>query len=502
MIPSGHLHEHARRRPHALACADGARALTFRTLARVVGAWVEVLERAGAGPGERVALFLGNGAQLVAAYLAARSLGAPVVAGNPRAPLARRRALVDDAAPRALVCTRRGWEELRGALPGAAAEQAPAGLGPAAWVARLPAAAPHPQPPDLAALIYTSGSTGPPKGVMLSAPNMAAIAEAGCAFVGLGPEDRVGVASPLFHLYGLRDVDACLRAGAAMVLLGEAAYPARVLGRMAEAGVTGLSTVPSGMAMVQTRYAPLLAACRTRLRYLAMGAAVATPELLAGLARALPETRLLVTYGLTEASRVCYREVREPRPEQGSVGTPYPGVRVWVTDETGAPVPDGTCGRVRVQSAMVMAGYWRRPEHTARALAEDGTLVTPDRGRMDANGALHLMGRVDDVINSGGEKIAPEQVEAVLREDPDIADAAVVGVADPNGILGQVVKACVVPRAGAAPDLDALRRRCARHLEPHQVPAVWELHRALPRSEIGKIDRARLARERPAPRGS
>jgi acyl-CoA synthetase (AMP-forming)/AMP-acid ligase II len=359
-------------------------------------------------------------------------------------------------------------------------------------------------PPDLpagdrlAAIVYTSGTTGPPKGVMLSHGNLAAIAAAGRRLLALSDRDRVGVVTPLFHLYGLREIDAALGVGATVVLPETLAYPARVLEQLRAGRVTGLSAVPSGLSLFLERYGAQLAGCAFHLRYLTIGTAPASPGLRAGLRAALPQTRLLFTYGLTENSRVCYREIRYPESDSmpDAVGRPYSGVEVRLED----PV-DGL-GRVVVRSAMVMQGYWNRPQATQAVFCPDGFVRTPDCGRFDADGTLHLLGRIDDIINCGGEKVSPDEVEGVLGRHPGVAAVAVVGAADPAGVLGQVVRAVVVRRPATAVSAQELIGFVAGALEPYKVPRSIEFVERLPQTILGKPQRVLLRGESSQPGGS
>jgi long-chain acyl-CoA synthetase len=493
-------------RPEATACVDRGIHLSWADLHATVEETARRLGRLGVGSGERVMLALDNGAPFVVTYLALRRLSAVAVPLNPAGPPRAAAVSVADASPRAIVCEPRLVESFQ-AWGGSGDALSPlrAGRGEVTVLTR-PAEPPSgpdqvvESPEGLGAIIYTSGTTGLPKGVMLSAANLDAIAEAGCDFVDLRPEDRIGVITPLFHLYGLRDIDAAVRSGGCLVMAGPAAFPAKVLETVRDEGVTALSGVPSGLRPMTDRLAPLLEGCADRLRYVAMGTAAASAKLLAGLGRALPRTRLLVTYGLTELSRACYRDVRLPDAKAGSVGRPYSGVELAILGEDGAPVAEGRTGRVHLRSSMVMLGYWRRADLTAAVLRPDGWLVTPDVGRRDTDGDLFLVGRADEVINVGGEKVGPEEVEDVLRAHPDVQDAAVVGLADPAGRLGQVVKAFVVATPGAAVDEEAIFRHCADRLEPFKVPRLVEFRDELPKAVLGKTARGRLAEASPAAR--
>lgn len=468
---------------------------SYAALDAVVTDAAEALRHEGAGPGERVGLLLGNSARFVVAYLAVLRAEAVVVPFDPAA--VPDRSTLEDADLRLLLAEPRFADALAQEAGGLLTSTESLAFGDAlpgaVAVLRGDPALP-PCETATAALLYTSGTTGRPKGVMLSRANLNATAEAGVALVGLTEADRVGVLAPLFHLYALREVDQALRVGATLVILGSLAFPAPVLRGLAEEQVTVATGVPSGLALLaDARYDTLLRAWAPFLRALTLGTAPTPPALLARLYDALPETRVILTYGLTECSRACCRDGRDDRP--GTVGRPYPGVEMKALDPDRRSLPVGSHGRLALQSAMVMQGYWRRPDHTAETLLSDGTLLTPDHGWLDADGYVHLLGRVDDVVNSGGEKISPEEVEAVLRTHPAVADVAVVGVDDPAGRLGQVLKAYIVP-CGDPPEASDLQAHCAARLAPHKVPRLVAFRSHFPKTALGKTEK-RLLDEMP-----
>jgi len=498
--PREDLRRHARVSPERIACVDGDLRVTFAVLADAVDAWAAELTASGVRPGDRVVMLLDNSARFLGMYLATLSLGAVAVPLNPVGGTAGVTDPIRDAAPRLIVCETRMAAAVAGSFGagGPARELAGPALG-----GSVSLVAPKPAEYEgldgtgtpLAAIIYTSGSTGPPKGVMLSIANMGAIARAGCDFVDLTPDDRLGVVTPMFHLYALREVDAALRSGATLVLPKALAFPASVIQQLHRERVTGISGVPSGFLLITEGFELQLGSLAEHLRYVALGTAVAAPALLATLRSALPATRVLVTYGLTELSRACYREVTDPDERPGSVGGPYPGVELEIRGHADIAVGPAIPGRVILRSEMVMQGYWRRPDLTARTLLPDGALLTPDIGSVDEQGWLSLLGRADDVINSGGEKIGPDEVEQVLREHPAVEDAAVTGAPDPAGVLGEVVKAWIVRAPGAELDAEQVRRHCAARLEPAKVPRLVEFCGTLPKTALGKTSRALLGRE-------
>jgi long-chain acyl-CoA synthetase len=501
------LQRESRHAPDQEALVQGHQRWSYAELQEVTDRLAQALREDGCRPGDRIALVLGNSAAFVLAYLATLKAGGVVVTVNPGSPLEALTIILHDCSPSAAFVEPRHHAllaSLRTKVPVlhrvyiAGTDQMPRDvedlrvISLEACLRRTTAGASFefPSAPSLAAIVYTSGTTGLPKGVMLSHGNLAAIATAGREFISLQSADRIGVINPLFHLYGLREIDAVLGVGATVVLPSDPTFPARVLDQLHGERITGLSVVPSSLALFLDRFRSQLAACADHLRVLTIGAAYASSDLLMSLRAILPNTRLCVTYGLTENSRVCWREVIDPQAdrEDGAVGRPYPGVEVWLIDPT-----DGL-GRVALRSPMVMQGYWNRPEVTREVLSPDGVLLTPDLGRLGDNGMLYLLGRIDEVINRGGEKVSPEEVEGVLCQHPAVGGATVFAAPDPAGVLGEVVRAVVVCRPGAMVTPQELVQHAAARLEAYKVPHAIEFAERLPRALLGKV-RRRVFRE-------
>jgi long-chain acyl-CoA synthetase len=196
-------------------------------------------------------------------------------------------------------------------------------------------------------------------------------------------------------------------------------------------------------------------------------------------------------YGLTEASPIVTTTALgagPPRP--GSIGPPLPGVEVRLVDVDGADVLRGDPGEIFVRGPNVFQGYWHDDEATARALTDDGWLRTGDIAVVEENGELRLVDRAKDLVIVSGFNVYPVEVESVLREHPDVADAAVVG--EPNPRTGEAVLAYVVAAPGASVDTTALGEHCAHALARYKCPARYEVVDELPRTLVGKVLRREL----------
>lgn len=200
-------------------------------------------------------------------------------------------------------------------------------------------------------------------------------------------------------------------------------------------------------------------------------------------------------YGLTECKRCTYLPPEDLERKAGSVGIPIPNTELWIVDEHGRKVPPNTPGQLVIRGATVMQGYWEKPEATAAVLKPgplpgERVLYTGDCCRLDEEGYLYFIARMDDIIKTRGEKVAPAEVERVLFDIDGVKEAAVVGVPDP--ILGEAVKAFVVLEKGAQLSEKQLLARCHQGLEPYAVPKYVEFRAELPKTSTGKITKSGL----------
>jgi len=490
MIVADWLYERARRRPSwpALVTPDGV-VIPYGVLEERVATLAARLSARGLEKGGRVLALLPTGSALVELLHACARTGVVLAPFDPRAGADEVTRAASCVRPRLVVAAPSAAEPARAAASahgaalslvepdGVVLGNVPLPPGARRATPRIALDAPH-------TVVFTSGTTGRPRGVVLSAGNHLASARAAAARLGAGQDDRWLACLPLHHVGGLAVLLRAVIVGGT-VLLQRGFDPQTVARALREDGVTQLSLVPTTL----RRLLDVRDAAPGALRVLLLGGARSDRALVeAARARGWP---VAPTYGLTETGS----QIVTARPEQavsgdGFVGAPLDGAEVRVVAPDGRAARTGEPGVITVRGATVALGTLS-DEGTLEPLAPDGWLRTADRGALDADGCLTVLGRADDVIVSGGENVTPEEVEAVLLGHPAVADAGVAGVTDPE--WGHVVCAWIVPRPGAEPTLTELRDGCSAGLARHKLPRRLVLVSSLPRTPSGKLKRRLLS---------
>jgi long-chain acyl-CoA synthetase len=479
------LERTARARGRSAALTVGDRVTTFGDLDRDSRRVAGFLAQRGVQAGDHVGIVVPNVPEFAALYYGILRLGAVVV---PMDPLLKEREVrhhLEDAGLRLLVAwstTREAVEpaarsvgaELHLLEPGALEDLV--GDAPALDRAEPRAAG------DTAVIIYTSGTTGKPKGAELTHGNLLR----NCQVVvndllQLTSEDVVFGGLPLFHSFGLTaGLNAAVRAGACLALLTRFSAEA-ALRTLQDRQVTVMVGVPS-------MYAAMLHDPQrsehdlSRLRVGVSGGAAMPVEVLLGFEEAF-ECLVLEGYGLSESSPVATFNRRDRR-RVGSIGLPVKGVELRVVDDLGADVDDGEPGEILVRGHNVMKGYWGRPEDTQAAIV-DGWLRTGDVGLRDEDGFFYVVDRMTELINRGGYKVYPREIEEVLHEHPDVLEAAVVG--RPHTTLGEEVCAVVTLRPLATATGEELRDFVKRRVAAYKYPRVVDVVDEIPKTANGKI---------------
>lgn len=468
-----------------------------------------VLRANGVRRGDRVALFADNGVEFVAGLYGALKAGAVFMPVNALTKGDKLAYLLNDSRAACLITTqslRDAWEP---AL--AHARSAPlclvSGLGAGETGDRLlsfehEVAGTSPDgtasaciDQDLASIIYTSGSTGEPKGVMLTHLNMVSAARSVNGYLRMTADDVILCALPLAFDYGLYQIVMGFMVGATVVLERSFSFPVKILELMAKEKVTVFPGVPTMFSMIMA-LKNLAQFDLRQLRMITNTAAALSERHIRELRALFPQATLFSMYGLTECKRVTYLPPDQLDVRPTSVGRGMPNEEVWLVDEQGRRLPNGSTGELVIRGSNVMRGYWEKPEHTARRLKPgplpgEMVLHSGDIFRTDDDGYLYFVARKDDIIKSRGEKVSPKEVENVLYALDSVQDAAVVGV--PDDVLGQAVKAFIVLRPGRDCSARDVIRHCQAHLEAFMVPKHVAIVPELPKTDTGKIKKLGLA---------
>ncbi|WP_233159622.1 long-chain fatty acid--CoA ligase [Pseudonocardia sp. MH-G8] len=486
----------ARIDPDRPALVEGERTLTYAALAQRTARLAGALAGLGVRRGDRVAYLGVNAVSVFETFFATWLLGAIAVPLNHRLAGAEIRYMLADAGASVLVHSADADRLLGSAQP------LPEGVRhvlavPGEYEAALAGAEPLAQPPavDLdapAILLYTSGTTGRPKAAVLTHGNLTWNTINQLAHVDVLSTDRALCIAPLFHCVGLGQVTlpTLFKGGSVEPL--PAFDPGAVLARIAQARITSFSAVPTMLQMMVEHPSWDAVDLGSLHTVLYGGSPVQERVARAWLERGV---RVRQGYGMTEASPGVYMEPRDGGAEHPvSVGVPhfYTDVAMLRDGEVG-PLA-GEPAELLVRGPHVFAGYWQRPQETDDVFV-DGWFRSGDVLRVRDGGRAEVVDRVKDVIISGGENIYPAEVEAVLVQLDDVADAAVVGV--PDARWGEVGVAYVQPRPGAVPPEAQLRAHLEAHLARFKIPKYVELVDALPRNATGKVRRVEL-RERAA----
>jgi len=347
-----------------------------------------------------------------------------------------------------------------------------------------------PEPDDIADILFTTGSTGAPKAVTLTHANLAYSANAIASVVGNTPDDVEVSVLPVCHSFGLGRLRSVLTVGGSIAFVPGLVFPQVVIEKIKALQATGLSTVPAGMRLLLSRCSAGIDEVGPQIRYMKLGSAPFSAEEKAALCKTFPNAHICMHYGLTEASRSTFLDFEHNPDKLDSVGTPSPGAEIGIFDKKGQPCAAGTIGRIHVRGPNVMAGYWGDRGRTDEVLSSAGWLYTGDLGHLDEDGFLYLAGRADDVINSGGYTILPDDVERIARDFGGLDDVACKGIADPEGVLGEVPCLFVVSGGDicAADLITFVKSRLGSPVSKLIVEPVSDI----PRAESGKLLRHKL----------
>ncbi|MGI5326451.1 class I adenylate-forming enzyme family protein [Actinomadura nitritigenes] len=480
------VRDFARTQPDRVAVIGTTTSITWGELDAAADRAAAFLAGRGVGPGDRVGWLGRNDVAYPVLLLGAWRRRAVLAGLNWRLDPSELRPVLDSVEPALLVADARSaaLAEPDHVVPDGGLPWSEGPIDPGAILA--------PEPGDAALLFFTSGSTGAPKGVLLDRGPNDACYTMPMPFA-MAPSSTALIVPPVFHVAGSCWVQMALASGTTQLFLADAA-PASIVRALRYHRVTHALMVPTLIKTVLDELSRT-GANLPDLRHIAYGGMPIPRPLLESAVKVLAGVGFTQAYGLTEAGGLCAHlepsdhVLDDPDGRLGATGRPIPGVRFTVvrpgTDEECAP---GEQGEVLIGSDFMMRGYWRDPARTGAALDASGRLRSGDLGHLDEAGYLHIAGRADDMIITGGENVHPAETERTIMALPGVVETAVFGVPDEH--WGQRVCAAVVTDAGLAPDevIGFCRSRMAHYKCPSEVIVVP----SLPRTPTGKISKSRL----------
>ena len=350
-----------------------------------------------------------------------------------------------------------------------------------------------PEQSQVADILFTTGTTGAPKGVALSYNNLSAAARNINAFIGNTSSDVELLALPVSHSFGLGRLRCSLSKGATVVMLGTFANVKKFFKEMARCQVTMFAMVPASWGFIKKMSGKYIGKFADQLKFIEIGSSfmpVEDKELLMSL---LPKTRICMHYGSTEASRSAFMEFHTYKDNLLSIGKASPNVEIKIFTSQGTPAALGEEGEVCVKGEHVTCSYWNETPERFASDFYDGYFRTGDCGTMDAEGNIYLKSRIKEMINVGGKKVSPMEVEDILNTIPGIKESACIGIPDPGIVLGEVVKAFIV--ADDTLSDEEIMQQLRPQLEVYKLPVEIERINAIPKTGSGKIQRLSLKKK-------
>ena len=350
---------------------------------------------------------------------------------------------------------------------------------------------PFPEGNEIADILFTTGTTGSRKGVQLTHENIFAGATNSNEFIGNTPDDKEIIPLPLHHAFGLRRLRVNLMMGATAILEEGFMFPQRFFDHISE-GATGLCMVPTGFQVVKKlmkdRYIPHF----RKLRYIEFGSMPMPADQKRELAEQLPSTRICMHYGLTEVAANIFTEFHDDIDHLDTLGKPSPNVDVAIMNESMTPLPNGEIGEIAVRGSIQTPGYWNDPERSHQVLV-DGWFKTGDLGLQQDSGHIEMKGRNDDVMNIGGKKVFPQEIERQIQQHPSVQDCACVSIG--NDLLGEQIHAFIMTRS------EQLSRQewvpfLRESLDSYKIPAQFTYVNSIPYTSTGKKKREALITKR------
>ncbi len=472
------IFQHAQATPLKTALIQGTMEVPYELLWKEIelaAAWFsENAER-----GDRIIVSASKNIEFVYTYFGAHMAGMICVPIDPETNETRLKRIIDVAKPKLIVGELRNHGEYQ-VIPYGECHQEFENL-------RIDNEK-FPKEDDVADLLFTTGTTGLPKGVALTYANQKAAADNINTYINNTPDDVEMLALPISHSFGLGRLRCVFAKGATLVLLGSFASMKKFYGEMERCHVTGFGMVPASWAYILKMSGEKIGQFAGQLKYIEIGSAFMPLENKQKLMNLLPNTHICMHYGLTEASRSAFISFHDDREHLMSAGKASPNTEIAVFSEQGESLTNNVDGEICVKGAHVCSDYWGMPKEEFKKDFFGDYFRTGDWGHIDEEGYIYLVSRKKEIINVGGKKVSPIEVEEHLNEIDGIEESVCVGVHD--DVLGEVVKAfCVCSKEV---DFEEVKKILFKKIETYKIPAFFETINSLPKTQNGKLQRLLL----------
>ncbi|NWJ45271.1 MAG: AMP-binding protein [Chloroflexi bacterium] len=505
--------QQAKKHPEAEALVFNHTRLSYRQVCEKAQHLSTGLHAHGLGKGDKLALILPNWLEFVITYLATARLGAIIVPLNVRYRSSEIEYMLRNSGTKIVVtCAEFGdfdfahlLKELKPQLPAlqltVVVGQPEGGHGLVSWEtvlgegAKVALSAPALIEPseDLLAIMYTSGTTGIPKGAMLTHRNVVENALTVAEMLEVISSDRFLGCVPFFHIFGLGPTIVTALGCGASVILMDIYKPEEALLLVETEQITVKHGVPT-MFILELNNPNFSRFNLSSLRTGIIAAAPAPAEIIRRI-RTEMSCEILSAYGLTETSPCLTitraNDCNEVREE--TVGRTLPGMEIRILDDEENKVPIGAVGELVCRTPGLMKGYYNMPEATANAVDRDGWFYTGDLATLDEAGNVRIVGRKKEMINRGGLKIYPREVEELYYKNQKVQEIAIVGLPDP--VLGEISCACIKLREGVQADVDEMRQYIKEKVADYKIPDRIRFVESFPMTSSGKIRKVQLREE-------